>query len=208
VSENVIPLLSSYKAMSITTNGTTSTSGSSTTSPSSYSFIESYNTVYESSTTYKVAISSIEGGQNITETVWVLKDGTAIAVNIEGFNLTGTEAQQSIAGVFAGFTLQIQADSYIALYTSSNYFHSTGTSTVSIGPTQVSVTNYQANTLPETISGCGQTSTLTAFAFSVGTPKGANLPLVTYENFAGNEIVNGQQENFAYVLQVTSITLA
>jgi hypothetical protein len=206
--ENVIPLLSAYKAMSIETNGTSSTSGSTSTSPVSYSYTESYNTIYASSTTYKVAITSIEGGQNITETVWLLRNGTALAINIEGQNLTGSFVQEELVGVFAGFTLQVQADSYIGLYTSSNYFHSTGTSTVSIGPTQVSVTTYSANTLPETVSGCGTTSTLTAYAFSVGTPKGAALPLVTYEHFAGSDIVNGQTQTYDYVLQVTSITLA
>ena len=194
--------------MSIKTNGTSSTSGSTSTTPASYSFVESYSTVYVSSTTYKVVINSIEGGQNISETVWVLKNGTAIAINIAGQNLTGAFVQEELVGVFAGFTLQLQADSYIGLYTSSSYFHSTGTSTVSIGPTQVSVTTYAANTLPETVSGCGQTSTLTAFSFSVGTPKGASLPLVTYEHIAGSDIENGQTNTFDYALQVTSITLA
>jgi hypothetical protein len=196
--------------MSFQGNGTSSTSGTSSSSPTSYSFSESYNTIYVSSTTYKVSVTTVEGGQNIVETVWILKDGTAVAVNFAGQNFTGSNAQQFLVGVFAGFTLQIQADSEIGFYTAQNYFHSTGTSTVSIGPTQVSVTSYSANTIPETITGCdGSTTTLTTFSFSVGTPQGSTTPLVTNEHFQGSDTSsNGQTTNFNYVLQVTSITVA
>ena len=164
--------------------------------------------VYASSTTYKVTITSVEGAQSTTETVWVLKDGTAIAVDYSGENFTGSLAQELIVGAFSGFTLQIEADSQIGLYTQTSYFHSTGTSTVSIGPTQVVVTTYAANNLPETVISCGSTTTLTAYSFSVGTPQGTSTPLVAYEHFAGSDVVNGQTETFNEVLQVTSITLA
>jgi hypothetical protein len=73
----------------------------------------------------------------------------------------------------------------------------------------VSVTTYAANALPETVTGCDSTpTTFTAFSFSIGTPQGASLPLVTYENIAGSDVVNGQTTSFNYVLQVTSITIA
>lgn len=191
--------------MTIEANGTSSTSSS---SPSSYSISESYSTIYVSSTTYKVSVTLAEGSTNLVETVWILKDGVAVAVNVAGQNYTGSTAQEFIIGVFAGFTLQVQADSQIGSYTASNYFHATGTSTVSIGPTKVSVTTYAANSLPETMVGCGETTTLTAYSFSVGTPQGASSPLVTYENFAGSEVSNGVTTNFNYILQVTSITIA
>lgn len=195
--------------MSIQANGTSSTSGSSSSSPSSYSFVESYATDYVSSTTYKVTITLAEGSTNLMETVWLLKDGTAVAIDVAGYNITGSEAQESIVGAFAAFTLQIQADSLINAYTAANFFHSTGTSTVSIGPTKVSVTTYAANNLPETETYCGSTpTTLTAFSFSVGTPQGSSAPLVTNENIAGSEVVDGQTTTFQYLLQVTSITVA
>lgn len=197
-----MPLLSAYSAMTIQANGTESSPG---TSATSYNYTESYNVVYHSSTTYKVDLVTLTEGVNISSTVWILNNGTAIAINEAGFNLTGSYlTPDTVVGLFAAFTLQIQADSYIGLYTSSNYFHATGTSTVMIGPTQVTVTTYQANTLPETVSGCGQTATLTAYSFSVGTPKGATVPLVTYEHFAGTS----GTETYDYVLEVVSITLA
>jgi len=194
--------------MTIQASGSSSTSGTSSSSPSTYSYTESYATNYVSSTTYKVTINLVEGSTNIAETVWLLKDGTAVAIDVAGFNLTGSSAQGAIVGAFAGFELQIQADAEINAYTATNFFHSTGTSSVTIGPTTVSVTNYAANSLPETVTYCGSSpNTLTAFSFSVGTPKGSSSPLVTNENISGSDVVNGQTTTYNYVLQVTSITI-
>ena len=187
--------------MTIVSNGTSGTS--------TYSYSVSYTTVYVSSTTYKISVTTAEGSQNIVETVWLLKDGTAVAVNFAGQNFTGSQAQQFLIGVFGAFTLQIQADSQISYYTAQGYFHSTGTSTVSIGPTKVSVTTYAANKLPETIVGCnGDSTTLTDYSYAVGTPQGASVPLVTSEHFTGSDTSNGQTTTFNYTLQVTSIALA
>jgi hypothetical protein len=198
-------LLQAYSAMTVYGNGT---SGGST-----YNISASYNTVYHSSTTYKVAITLQEAGNSINYTVWVQNDGTVLAVGFSagGFtqNLTGSEGQSAAAGAFAEFTLQIQADSLVNYYTNQGYFHTTGTSTVSIGPTSVKVTTYAANSLPETINDCnGDTTTLTQYSFSVGTPQGSSVPLVVYEHFDGSDNVNGTVTNYDYVQQVTSITLA
>lgn len=202
--------------MTLEYNGTTSTSGS---TAQSFNVTESYNTVYVSSTTYKIDMNIVEtsasGGESIAYTVWILKNGTisAIYYSVEGttgFNLTGSEAQSSGVGAFAGFIAQIEASQELNIYTASNYFHSTGTSSVTIGPTTMTVTNYAANTLPVTVNNCNGTSTtLTAYALSVGTPPSASAPLVTYEHFAGTTTEsNGQIETFNVVIQVTSITLA
>jgi hypothetical protein len=205
----VIPLLSAYSAMTIAGNVTSSSSGTSSSSPTSFNYTESYSTIYVSSTTYKINITTSEAGHSFGETLWILKSGTLVAINVSGQNLTGTEAQGLIVGAFAGFTEQVQADSEIGQYTAANYFHSTGTSTVSIGPTQVSVTTYAANTLPITTTDCsGDVTTLTAFSLSVGTPHGANLPLVTHESLAGSTVTNGETSNFDVELGVTSITVA
>ena len=204
----MIPLLGTYSAMTVQTNETISSSGTSLTPPQSYNLTESYSTVYVSSTTYKVNVSSTAAGQNIVYTAWVLKNGTALAIDIEGYNLTGSVAQEGLAGVFAGFAAQVEAGTEISLYTTSSNFHPTGTSTVSIGPTPVVVTSYAANTLPETIADCGTSTTLTAYSLSVGTPQGTNSSLIIYEHLAGSETADGQTTALDVVLQVTSITLA
>lgn len=201
--------------MTLSYNGTSSTTGGSTTStPSSFNITESYNTVYSSSSTYKININFNAAGTAIQYTVWILKTGALVAVDLVtnnySQNYTGAQAQEFGASVFSGFIVQIQADSQLNTYTASNYFHSAGTSSVSIGPTKMTVTNYVANTLPVTLNNCdGTTSTLTTYALSVGTPPGANAPLVTYEHFAGSTTeTNGQVDTYNEIIQVTSITVA
>lgn len=192
--------------MTVVANGTSSTTGS---TAQTYNYTESYSTVYASSTTYKVSVSESADGQSVTYTVWVQTNGNVLAVNVEGYNVTGSEAQETAIGVFVGFTLQIEADSSIAQYTNTGYFKSAGTSTVDIGTVPVKVTTYEANSLPETFTECGgTTTTLTAFSFEVGTPQGASAPLVVYEHFAGSDESDGQTTTYNDVLEVTSITLA
>ena len=218
---DVVPLLSVYSAMSLQYNETSSSSSSSTSTPSSVNFTlaESFSTVYVSSTTYKINMNFSEttGGQtdNAGYTVWVLKSGTIVAVYVPSAgpvygNTTGAQAAAQGPAIFAGFIAQVEANQALGTYTDQSYFHSTGTSSVAIGPTKVTVTNYVADSLPETMNFCdGSSSTLTSYALSVGTPPGASGPLVTYELFGGSSVgANGQTSTFEQVIQVTSVTLA
>ena len=201
--------------MTVTFNGTSTSSGSTATSSS---ITESYTTNYVSSTTYKITLSFTESsssstGVNGSYTIYILKNGTILAADIsfsgQNENLTGSEAQSIGVGIFSGFITQIEANNNLGAYTSSNFFHSAGTSSVTIGSTRMTVTNYVANTLPETVTNCdGTTTSLTAYALSVGTPPGASSPLLTYGHFAGSTTeANGTTSTFNEVIQVTSITL-
>jgi hypothetical protein len=171
---------------------------------------ESYTTVYASATTYKVTITSSENSQSTPpETVWILKNGTVLAISVEGQNLTGSIAQTMIVGVFAGFSAEVQAGSQLSTYTANQYFHSTGTSSVTIGSSTFTVTNYSANTLPQTITDCltGSTTNLTAYKLSVGTPTGTSYKVVTYMQIAGSSTINGQTVDTDYIIQVVSLTV-
>jgi hypothetical protein len=114
-----------------------------------------------------------------------------------------------VVGLFAGFAAEVQSASQLSTYTASQYFHSTGTSSVKLGPTTVTVTNYVANTLPQTITSCpsGTTTTLTSYKMSVGQPTGTSFQLVTNIQIAGSSTTNGQTSNFAYTIQVVSLTV-
>ena len=201
--------------MTVTFNGTSTSSGSTATSSS---ITESYTTNYVSSTTYKITLSFTESssssaGVNGSYTIYILKNGTILAADIsfsgQNENLTGSEAQGIGVGIFSGFITQIEANNNLGAYTSSNFFHSAGTSSVTIGSVHMTVTNYVANTLPETVTNCdGSTTSLTAYALSVGTPPGASGPLVTYGHFAGSTVeANGTTSSYDYVIQITAITL-
>jgi hypothetical protein len=199
---NVVPLVSTFSGMQLRYNLTSGTQQSNLT--------ESYTRVYASATTYKVTVTSSIGSQvTPPETAWILKNGTVLAINVAGQNLTGPTAQTMIVGLFAGFSAEVQAGSQLSTYTASQYFHTTGTSSVTIGSSTFAVTNYAANTLPQTITSCppGTTTTLTNYKLSVGTPNGTSYKVVTYMQIAGSSTSNGQTSNFNYVIQIVSLTV-
>ena len=167
---------------------------------------ESYTTVYVSATTYKISLTSTAEGQTTSSTVYILKNGTALAIDAEGFNFTGSEASGFLLSEFAGFSAEIAYGNQLGIFTATSYFHSTGTSSVTIGPSTFTVTNWAANNIPETLSSCTTNQeTLTAYNLSEGTPKGSSYPLVTSMNFAGTD---SSGNSFDYVITLTSITVA
>ena len=175
----------------------------------SFGFTESYSTIYVSSTTYKVNLTFAGSGQDTTMTMWVLKDGTVLAVNTAGQNLTGTMAEGIATGIFAGFLAEINAGDQLRTFTSASYFHSTGTSSVTLGPTTMTVTNYAANSLPMTVAYCEGSTTLTNYSLSVGTPPGTNIQLITLEHFAGTTTDStGKTTSIDFTLEITSLKLA
>jgi hypothetical protein len=115
----------------------------------------------------------------------------------------GAEANsdvQAYMGDFASVQGFVQDQS-----TYSNLFHSNGNSTVTIGTNTFTVTNYVANTLPETIQRCnGETTVPTAYNFSEGTPSESTYELPTYVDMSGS--TNGTP--FSFTFQVTAFTVA
>jgi hypothetical protein len=137
--------------------------------------------------------------------VYVLRNGTAIAIDTEGYNITGSSANEFLLGEFAGFSTEIAYGNQLGIFTATSYFHSTGTSSVTIGPSTFTVTNWAANNTPETINSCGFSETLTTYNLSEGTPKGSTYPLVTSMTLAGTD---SSGNTFDFVITLTSITVA
>jgi hypothetical protein len=107
---------------------------------------------------------------------------------------------QAYMGDFASVQGFVQDQS-----TYSNLFHSNGTSAVTIGTNPVTVTNYVANALPETIQRCnGETTVVAAYNLSEGTPSGSTYELPTYVHMSGS--TNGTP--FSFTFQVTAFTVA
>jgi len=171
------------------------------------SVTESYTTVYASPTTFKITLTSAVSGQgSTTSTVYILRNGTAIAVDVQGQNITGLYSSDILLSEFAGFSAEIGYGNQLGIFTGASYFHSTGTSSVTIGPTTFTVTNWAANNIPETLSSCTTNQeTLSAYSLSEGIPKGSTYPLVTSMNLAGTDSTGS---TFDYVITLTSITVA
>jgi hypothetical protein len=193
-------LLNAYSSLSLMYNG--SSGGN------SFSETSTYTTIYASATTYKVNMSeTVNGSVALTSTMWILKNGTALAVDYGGYNVTGAESSSMELGFFAGFTAEAEAASQLSMYTASGYFHSTGTSTVTIGSATFPVTTYAANSLPETINNCGDITVLNTYSLSVGTPTGATAPLVTSIVLGGTDTSNGQTTSVNYQIKLVAITV-
>lgn len=199
-STDIVPLITSFPSMEVAYNGTSS--------GQSFNSVSSYNTIYTSSTTIKLNITYAASGSNINYLVWIQTNGNVLAADVSGYNLTGASAQSVVTGIFTSFfLLQTDLGTYSGLL-SSGYFHSTGTSTVTIGQTTMKVTNYAAASLPETYTDCGITSTLQAFTLQVGTPPGTSTPLLTYLNESGSTTQNGQTTSFDITLKLVALTVA
>jgi hypothetical protein len=165
--------------------------------------------IYRSTTTIKVNSTFTAAGNSEQTTLWILKNGTVLAVNIAGQNITGAETSGVLEGSFAGFYEEIDIGQQQSFYsTDSQYFHSTGSSSVTIGLNTLTVTNYALNSLPETVDSCGTLTNYTAFALSIGTPSGTSFPIVTNLQFAGTSTVNGAQNSFNVTEQVTAFLVA
>jgi hypothetical protein len=191
----LIPLLDSYSKMSVYF--------SSSSDLTTFAGNASYTVVYTSSSTYKLDLDY----QNLTSTVWMLKDGTVLAILEGGDNITGSVAGDVVAGYAAGFIAETQAADQLSTYAASSSFHSNGTSTVTIGSSTFSVKNYIANSRPENISPCGSgTLTLSTYSLSVGTPAGSTIPLVTNMQMSGLEVYGGENISVTYSLQLFSLT--
>jgi hypothetical protein len=180
----------------------------------SYSFTSSYTTVYASATTFKVSIVSSDYPSAFT--MWLLKNGTLVGINYAGSNYTGAAAIQYYQGsrLFTAwgtetvFGQQLTTDYIYA----TAYFHSTGTSLVTLGASTFTLTNYAANSLPETVPSCGGASiTLTTGSMSIGSPNGANYPFPIDVNVVGSSTggTSGTgTSTFTITSQITSITVA
>jgi len=195
-------LLSAFSALKLDYNVASGTA--------SENLTESYTTVYASPTTFKVNVASAVNGENTTATVWILKsNGTALAIDEAGANLTGPIGQDMVIGLFAGFSAEVEAGAQLSTYAASQYFHSTGTASVTLGTSTFTVTEYAANTLPETVSSCSLApTTLTSFALAVGTPKGSSYELVTSMTFGESSTSGGVTTTTDVSVQVVSLTVA
>jgi hypothetical protein len=111
-------------------------------------------------------------------------NSTVLSVTVSGFTETGAIAKEEFDSFMSLFGLQEYYGSELSVFTSSQYFHSTGTTSMTYGTATFPVTTYQANTLPFTVNECGVNSSLSAYTLEVGTPPGTSLNFITYFHIA------------------------
>ena len=132
-----------------------------------------------------------------------------MSITYSGFTFTswGPEAsavQSEFDSFMSLFGLEYTYNSQVGILTDSSYFHSTGTTSMTFGTTTFDVTTYVPNTLPESVSACGVTETLTNYTLQIGTPPGSTLPFITYIHFEGTSSSSATPTNV--IVQLVSMT--
>jgi hypothetical protein len=168
---------------------------------------ESYTVVSSSSSEISVDLT-YNGAESGSYSAGIFTNGTVAWFEFGGQNESGSTSGSMAIGIFAGFIFEIDYVDSLNNFTQILQFHSTGSSTVTIGSVSIPVTTYAANSLPVTTSTCGGSDTLTAFSLTAGTPSGAKLPLVTSATLAGTGTNNGESTSYSISVQVTGLTLA
>jgi hypothetical protein len=144
-------------------------------------------------------------------------DGTVIAVESAGQNLTGSQASQLASTLtFPIAFTAYRASILLPLYQASGAIHVVNQTNIVIGATTVAVTNYGANSLPFTAGVCsnGFTQSITKFVFQTGQVSGTSFIIVPFLSITGSETLYGNQGgsgstfNFTEYVQITSITKA
>ncbi len=181
--------------MSVNINGTSGNNSVNATA--------SYNVVYVSSSTIKVDVNYQTSQGTEALTVWVNLNGTVVGVNDNGYNLTGSEGSDMTVGLFFAFVIEADTSTSIPYFNASSQWESVGTSQVTLGPTTMTVTNYQFSSYPVTITSCSSSETFSAFSVSIGTPPGTSYQLITKLYEAGD--FSGTQGE--YSIEITSITV-
>jgi hypothetical protein len=141
-------------------------------------------------------------------TTWILTNGSVLAANFAGQNLTGSSASGIVYGYMFPFVLELQFNKELGAFTSAVGVHQVGTGTVTINQTTLAVTNYGASSLPLTFNYCGSNFTLNEFALQTGTVQGTSVTLITQFHLKGITTVNGAPETVDFTMAIVSLVKA
>lgn len=192
----IVPLLNAYASLTQRVQG--SANGT------SFDITASYHVIYATQATFKIGVSEVQAGQNNSATVWLQRDGSILAMELAGHNFTGATAAGYFQAYLGLWEEELMYAQQITTATSYSYFHSTGTSTVTIGSSTFTTTSYEADSLPETVQGCsGPALTLTKGSFSAGSPGGSSYPLIVSIEIAGS----AGSTTFDFSSQITSVAV-
>jgi hypothetical protein len=164
----------------------------------------SYHTTIVSSGIYDVNITFATNSGTTSGIARVDSNNVSvISVTFSSYTFYGAQAKSFFDSFMGIFGLEYSYGSILGVLTSSNYFHSTGTASMTYGTATFDVTTWVANSLPLSVNECGYTSTITAYTLEVGTPTGTSLNFITYLHYASSA-----PQNEDFTLQLVSMTTA
>ncbi|MDA4119579.1 MAG: hypothetical protein OK436_03230, partial [Thaumarchaeota archaeon] len=164
----------------------------------------SYHTATVSSGIYDVNITVATSSGTETSLARVDSNNeSVISVTASGYTFYGAQAKSFFDTFMALFGLEESFGGNVGLFTSSAYFHSTGTASMTFGSATFDVTTWVANSLPLSVNQCGYSANITAYTIEVGTPPGTSLTFITLLHIATN---SPQNEDVTFKL--VSMTVA
>lgn len=166
-----------------------------------------YTVLVANATTFKVSISSNVTGSTVVTMASLLRNGTVVSASQAGYNFSGSQAEKLLLESMDPFILEVSQNTLTPNpaemeATVANH------STIMLGPTNVTVSNYASNSLPVTITQCTTTQTIAKFQYQTGSATGATFPLLTVFNVDAYQIVSGQHYPINVVFRLTSVTVS
>jgi hypothetical protein len=156
-------------------------------------------------TIYGVNVNFTSGSQGSFPISFIVAtNNTVLSLSFDGFNETGSQASTFLSELL-GFTFYLQGSGPYAYLIQQNVLTKVNTTSVTLGPTTMTVSNYQPSSLPYTYTACGQSITMQKFDLQAGSVPKTNFgSIITYLSLQGT--VAGSTGSVTF--QVTSITPA
>jgi hypothetical protein len=178
---NIDRLFGNFSSMSVEYKFTeTNSSGSPNSVSMNSSYIVTGQPTINSVQYYVVSVNSTIGGSPQHLTIWYPPDGNATKVEENGYNFTGTQATDFAFAYMASFyaLISFQTTQLNALLGSN--LKVVNQTSVTLGPTQMTVTTYEPQTLPFKVNSCSFSATLNSLVLQAGTVPGTSFDLLTY----------------------------
>jgi len=151
----------------------------------------SFRVVSSTTAAYHVNATVSSAGSALSYLFQVQKNGTVdwayTSIRGQGVNSTGGPASQAFEGLMAVFQLEAISTSTYSTAFLAQYFHVSGSGSVTIPTVTISYTTYVANFPYETIDYCGSSSTYTEFQVELGTIQGTNIQVLVSTVVKGTE---------------------
>jgi hypothetical protein len=167
-----------------------------------------YTVIYSSATTIKFTLGVNMTGSSGIYTVWMLRNGTAVALESSSGNLTGEDANLAFSLSDYALLLEAEYSRFVGQILSNPNIVTTGQTNLSFGSTVVAVTEFGAMNLPFTVTSCSGSFAISTFSAQVGSPAGADLQLAISLTISDEASLNGQSLNSDFGILVTSLTPA
>lgn len=164
--------------------------------------------VSSTSTYYKVNVTESVGAYSLSYLFKVETSGTVdweySSILGHGSNVTGAQAESTFVGATAFFQLEAGSNQVYSYALIAQYFHATGTGTVTIPSVTISYTTYVANSPNESFNYCGSSFTYSEFSVEIGTVQGTSDQVLASLTIVGTE----GSTPVDVTIQLTGLTLA